>query len=443
MRAKSYLRQIEKDLPAWSGKGWVAEGGADAILAELRERASGGNVAPLAFGVLGALTLGAGVITFFAANWQEMAKIWKLAILFGGLWLAIAAAGLAMRRDVAPMIGHALLLLIVVLFGANIQLIAQIYHIEAHYPNGVLMWSLGALALTALVPSQPVAIAGLVLAVLWTYLESFEFWRSIHYPFLLVWLGFAAIIVKQRWVPARHVALLALVLWCWITIAASGFFGRSHAGDPVYLTGLYVVLAAAAYVLGLICAERDWGGGAAQTIKAYALILGFGALYGLGIHEAQKEASGHALSTGWIAALGVAAALLALAIVSRRRTGNRPRARLIDWIGWGLSATLALAVAGLLFDWPSAEIRTGAFKALMFAATLWFVFHGYRAQERAVVNIAFAFFAIGLVTFYFETFWTLMNRSFFLMGGGVLLLGGGYLLERQRRRLIAGMGEQP
>jgi len=37
------------------------------------------------------------------------------------------------------------LLLGVILFGSNIMLIAQIYHIDSHFPNGVLMWSLGAL----------------------------------------------------------------------------------------------------------------------------------------------------------------------------------------------------------------------------------------------------------------------------------------------------------
>ena len=32
-------------------------------------------------------------------------------------------------------------------FGAGIWLVAQIYHIDEHFPNGFLIWGLGALAL--------------------------------------------------------------------------------------------------------------------------------------------------------------------------------------------------------------------------------------------------------------------------------------------------------
>lgn len=39
------------------------------------------------------------------------------------------------------------------LFGAGIWLVAQIYHIEEHYPNGFLIWGLGAMALAWALPS--------------------------------------------------------------------------------------------------------------------------------------------------------------------------------------------------------------------------------------------------------------------------------------------------
>jgi uncharacterized membrane protein len=39
------------------------------------------------------------------------------------------------------------------MFGAGIWLIAQIYHIDEHYPNALLIWSLGALGLAWALPS--------------------------------------------------------------------------------------------------------------------------------------------------------------------------------------------------------------------------------------------------------------------------------------------------
>jgi uncharacterized membrane protein len=56
-------------------------------------------------------------------------------------------------------------------------------------------------------------------------------------------------------------------------------------------------------------------------------------------------------------------------------------------------------------------------------------------NDRVLVNMAFLFFGLGLLSRYFDTFWTLLDRSYFFMAGGLLLIGGGYLLEKQRRKL--------
>ena len=67
---------------------------------------------------------------------------------------------------------------------------------------------------------------------------------------------------------------------------------------------------------------------------------------------------------------------------------------------------------------------------------VWLIYAGYRSNDGLQVNLSFLFFAIWVLTLYFDTFWTLMDRSFFFMGGGVILFVGGYLLERQRRNLL-------
>ena len=189
MRTRLYLKQLAKDLPGWAVKGWITPGSEEAILADTREKIRAANIAPLAFGILGAITLSAGIITFFAANWQEIPKIAKLGILLAGLWLVFGAAAFSLRREASSLIGQSLLLLAVLLYGANIELIGQAYHIGNHYPDGFLLWALGALVLTALVPSQPVAVVGLVLTGLWSSTETFGFWGAIHLPFLILWGG--------------------------------------------------------------------------------------------------------------------------------------------------------------------------------------------------------------------------------------------------------------
>ena len=53
-----------------------------------------------------------------------------------------------------------------------------------------------------------------------------------------------------------------------------------------------------------------------------------------------------------------------------------------------------------------------------------------------MVNRAFTGFSAWVLARYFDTFWSLMDRSLFFMAGGVLLLAGGGWLERRRRALL-------
>ena len=190
MRDAGFIKRLEKALPEWAKSGFLSAEGAKDILAFEKERAGGGiRYLTVALAILGVLLLGSGIISFFAANWQWLPKLAKLALLFGGMWVAYAIAGYMLGRGAHPLVGQAVLLLGVLLFGANIWLIAQIYHISSHYPNGVLMWALGALLASYLLRSHPALCAAALLAILWTGMEGFGFDRPVHWPYLLFWLA--------------------------------------------------------------------------------------------------------------------------------------------------------------------------------------------------------------------------------------------------------------
>jgi hypothetical protein len=80
-------------------------------------------------------------------------------------------------------------------------------------------------------------------------------------------------------------------------------------------------------------------------------------------------------------------------------------------------------------------IRYICFNLLHLGVLVWLVYAGYSRADWFQVNIAFLFFGIGFLTLYFDTFWGLLQRSYFFMSAGILLLGGGFLLERNRRKL--------
>jgi uncharacterized membrane protein len=114
-------------------------------------------------GILGALVAGFGVILFFAANWGEIPRPLRVLLLLGGIVLLLGAGFVLTEvRGTHPNIGHAFLFLGTVLFGASVFLVGQMYNVQAHDPLGFLLWSLGALAMAAVVRSGPIAALGIL-----------------------------------------------------------------------------------------------------------------------------------------------------------------------------------------------------------------------------------------------------------------------------------------
>ena len=457
---RAFLNRLRKEIPGWAERGWVTTGGQAAILDQAEAKADGGHgLARIALAIIGALTLGAGIILFFAANWDGMSKAFKLAVMFGFMWGAYAVAGRALAGEAGEageagravnagrVIGHAMLLLGVILFGANIMLIAQIYHIDTHYPNGVLLWALGALALVWVLPSQPVTVAGLALATLWSGMEIFDFDRTIHWPFLVVWALFLGPALYHAWNWATGAALLALMTWCFMITIDWRF------GEPVFMVQIYVLAAIAAYVLGgaMRTSQRlSPLSVVTQRTALVALLCSAHSFIYVGMHGLPywyfgdfnpetwaRESAPVALIFATLAAIAVMLGLTAWHYV---RTGAPPRTTLAR-VGVGLAALAALLFAinvGVPDGYDAVVAMYVAINGLAFAALLWLVAYGYASDDRFPVYTAFLFFAAGLIAFYFNDFWSLMSRSLFAMGGGMVLVGGVWYLERQKRRPAAG-----
>ena len=430
----SFRKQLERRLPNWIQQGWVTDESARRILDDvIAGESRGPRYLTLAFSLLGVILIGSGVITFFAANWDSMAKLTKLAVLFASMWTAYALSGVLGRREL-PLIGGALLLLGVILFGSNIMLIAQIYHISAHYPDGVMVWALGGLLTAWLMRSQPALVAALGLGVLWTGMESQGFGRAIHWPFLLFLAAALPPVFAQRWKVALHVALIGLLAWSWLSFLAMADLFDDDRHGALYLDQVYFLAYLALFLMGLLLHERGAWRDMAATIQKYASFAALATLYLLTFPDLRELGHGSA-NVWWLPTL---AALALVAVLAGwhwhgSRTGTRPA-----FLNWGL-LLLGTIVALLLVNLAQPAWGSGTmallFNLAYFAGLLWLLYAAIHLENRALVNQAFFFFAITLLARYLDTFWSLMDRSLFFMGGGLLLLGGGYWLERQRRKL--------
>ena len=450
-----FLNRLQRETPHWVGQGWITPEGRDAILAENQSRASGTKHIPLAFGVLGAVLLGVGVISFFAANWPEIPKLARLALLLGAMWSSFAVAGwLYMpRRGGETGIASALVLLGIILYGSSIFLIAQTFHIQAHFPNGILFWALGALLTVYLIPIQVVAVLGLLLTGLWAGMDNFgstlptpfPYADPIYWPFLVVLSGLAIVIGKQAWRLSAWITTLALLIWCVITLLDIG--AATDTRDFVVLqSGL--LLSFLAFIVTMRSTWDDSSGVFHSPVSKISLISGLGYFYTLTIrmvHGIDRDVWGDPdVATWWIVVTAllatVALAYLWLRSPSVASSGNRKQAIAGKLIA---TATVLLTLVNiLLWDVPDRAIPVYiAYHALFFLGLIWLIYYGHANSERFNVNVGFGFFALAVLTLYFDTFWKLLDRSFFFMAGGLLLIGGGYLLERQRRRVMRAMAE--
>ncbi|NNE82887.1 MAG: DUF2157 domain-containing protein [Alphaproteobacteria bacterium] len=452
MWEKVFLKRLRRELPLWVEKGWVAPENHNLILDDIAARTSGTRYTPVAFAVLGVLLFGVGIISFFAANWALIPKLVKLALLFGSMWAAFAGAGwlLVGQRQINRGMTPALQLLGVILYGANIMLIAQIYHIQSHFPNGVLLWTLGALAVTYLVPSQIVAVAGLALGALWARLDIFgdlptpiAFAETVYWPFFIVLALFVPPIIRHSWRIAAWLAVLAFAAWCAISLVSLGIESDT---DAVHILQVGLLFSLAVFLLSAVLERLDRWELFADPLNRLAAIFSMLSFFGLTISDVHGRGfvvnAPNAAPLEWVIGT-LLAALLVAAMFAWRNYITRPSARepYIIWSRVLLVATILLMLVNLF---ASAIISATlwiylAFNILYLGAVVWLIYTGYRTGDRFRVNGGFLFFAIGLVSLYFDNFWALLDRSFFFMGAGVLLIGGGFLLEQQRRRLMSSM----
>jgi len=113
--------------------------------------------------ILGAVLVGAGVISLVAANWQETSDTLRLTFIFIGMLGAYSAGGYARFRKDMVYTGDALLLLGNIVFGAGIFLIGQIYNLQLEWPSGFMLWTLGSLAVGMATRVYPILYMTLIL----------------------------------------------------------------------------------------------------------------------------------------------------------------------------------------------------------------------------------------------------------------------------------------
>ncbi|HEV2712058.1 MAG TPA: DUF2157 domain-containing protein, partial [Gaiellaceae bacterium] len=343
-----------------------------------------------ALGILGALVAGFGVILFFAANWSDIPRPLRVLLLLAAL-VASFAAGFALREVYGRAnVGHALIFLGTVLFGASVFLVGQMYNVQAHDPLGFLLWAAGAFAIAFLVRSGPIAALAILSFFAWLIHELVDATESYD----------AAIVV-----PA-YLALYGAALYG-LGTGAQRWLERLRFARPVRILGFVFLVAG---LLPLTFREAHEFGDADPVLdinRVAVTVAGLAAAAGIGVVALPILRQRQRVTALAEAGVLLGCSVLVLAAVLwpevSRDGGLRDRA----------------TVYPLLFNLAVAVVAFGALVVGMLLDEVW------------LSNAGAATVGVDLLARFFSSDWSMLERGivFMLVGVGVLALAA--LLERR------------
>jgi hypothetical protein len=278
---------------------------------------------PRGLAVLAAVLVGFGLVMWVAANWDELGRFGRFALLMG--FVGVMGTGAALRPALRAPLG----LLVLLGIGALFAYFGQTYQTGADPWQLFALWALLALPLCLGARSDvlwaPWALVVVTAISLWTHARLGHRWRvepgdlATH---ALAWLAAAALVAGlsralQRYTGAglwglRTAATLAVVMTT--AAALGGLFHRVVA--PHYLLGLLLLAGAA----GLLCLRQAF-----DVFVLSAVALGLNTLLVAGLarvmfDDHQGDTIGSLLLIGLVAA-GLLAGSVSVILKLTRRHG--------------------------------------------------------------------------------------------------------------------------
>jgi uncharacterized membrane protein len=310
------------------------------------------------------------------------------------------------------------------LFGAGIWLVAQIYHLDEHYPDGILLWGCGALALAWALPSISQAVLAALLLLLWQGFEALQFRAPLPFAPALVLLGTVLLALQLRSRVLLSVGLTAFHVSLFFMIKLGSL-------SLLFFLSLAALLIAAGLVL-------EKGSRAPELAPVFSffgyvpfsviffLLTFSGVIRDLSYHSSQWQIGAWMLAftigaTGlWIAALRPFGGL------KERYARDQQYHRLIVPVVFALSVLIGLRVVDTYGGLPRL-----AYNLLFLAYAVLLMLQGFRTGRTRSAVVGCILLAAFTVARYTDLFHSLLARSavFFIIGA--LMIGAGYFFTRK------------
>jgi uncharacterized membrane protein len=322
----------------------------------------------------GALMLGAGVLLFVAAHWDQLSPASRFSLVLLLVAVFHVAGALASSRFTS--LATALHGIGTIAAGAGIFLSAQIFNLQEHWPGGILLWAIAA------------------------------------------WMGWWLL---RDWVQA---ALAAILTPAWLASEWIDVAERHHASVRWAFLGL--LLLALTYLSAVYGSERG------STRRALAWIGGIALLPLTVICAVNDEWTwSHGAIPAAAYLIGVPLALLGPLVLAYRLRARESWKNVVAAI-WVLAAWLIPLHAG-----PGDLVAQLAPYAWCSIGAIGLIAWGFVEARKERINLGIAGFGLTILVFYFSRVMDKLGRSASLISLGLLFLLLGWFLEKTRRQLLA------
>jgi uncharacterized membrane protein len=352
-----------------------------------------------------ATLVGLAALLLIGYNWDQLDRLSKLGIVLGTIALT-HAGGFSLRyRRKSPILSENVFFLGCLFYGAGIWLVAQVFHINAHYPDGVWWWAIGVLPFALCLETRLIHALLVGLLAVWAGLEVINFghlggWLFGRWDWLpngaysLPLLALPGIVWAYQRQSVPTLSLYVPLLAWWTVLQA---FAWRLDSNPIYFVGsvgalLLVVAECHAAVSRFAIPYRYYG----------SLLVG-GALVPLSFYDLNKHLVGD-----WAGLVGpptlLAVLALALVLTVYRTVPRRQALPLGIALLMALLPLLASAVRGS-GGYPSAALLpTVLVNIAMVAGAFWLMQVGLQEDRGRPFGTGVLYFLLWAVLRYVDLF---------------------------------------
>lgn len=186
---------------------------------------------------VGSVLIGIGILSFVASNWAEIGKLTKFLLIIS-LFIGCNGIGYWLERSF-PRTAKSFYYLGVIVFGAGIFLVGQMFHFRGDFQDAFLWWSLGILPLAWVLRDKWILLGSSIL-ILFYMTDSSIFKGQIIPVWMILWIV-AIHFMNDRIEFSKATGLVNGILQLAFIASVLNFFLHG-VEDVVYIYGLIYLI---------------------------------------------------------------------------------------------------------------------------------------------------------------------------------------------------------